>query len=419
MAVLELQGGQPVRGKLRVPGDKSISHRALLLAARAGGVSRITGLSTGQDVVDTRAAVVAMGAVVDGERVTGGQLHEPDGVLWVGNSGTGIRLLAGYCAAFPWLTVLAGDESIARRPMDRIAIPLRQMGAAVDGRGSGRLPPLVIRGGNLHGIRYQLPVASAQVKSAVLLAGLGAAGDTVVREPVPTRAHTEELLAICGADIAVDGLDIRVRASTLEPFELDVPGDPSQAAFWVVAAVITPGSELTVERVYVGRARSGFLDVLKRMGADIDVEMVGEHLADLHVRYSSNLHGTEVAGDEIPDVQDEVPVLAVAAAVAEGETIFRDAAELSVKETDRLATVTSELGALGGRVEPMSDGIVIHGSGGQPLPGGVAQSHGDHRIAMAAAVAGLAARGSTRIEGWEAVATSYPTFEEHLRQCVS
>jgi 3-phosphoshikimate 1-carboxyvinyltransferase len=419
MAVLELQGGQPVRGTLRVPGDKSISHRALLLAARAEGVSRISGLSTGQDVVDTQAAVVAMGAVVEGDRVNGGQLREPDGVVWVGNSGTGIRLLAGFCAAFPWLTVLAGDESIARRPMDRVAIPLRQMGATVDGRRSGRLPPLAIRGGNLHGIRYQLPVASAQVKSAILLAGLGAEGDTVVREPAPTRAHTEELLALCGADIAVDGLDIRVRASTLEPFELDVPGDPSQAAFWVVAAVITPGSQLTIERVYVGRARAGFLDVLKRMGADIDVDMVGDHLADIHVRYSPELHGTEVAGDEIPDVQDEVPVLAVAAAVAEGETVFRDAAELSVKETDRLATVTSELGALGGRVEPMNDGIVIHGSGGQPLPGGVVQSHGDHRIAMAAAIAGLAARGSTRIEGWEAVATSYPTFEEHLRQCVS
>jgi 3-phosphoshikimate 1-carboxyvinyltransferase len=419
MAVLELQGGQPVRGTLRVPGDKSISHRALLLAARAEGVSRISGLSTGQDVVDTQAAVVAMGAVVEGDRVNGGQLREPDGVVWVGNSGTGIRLLAGFCAAFPWLTVLAGDESIARRPMDRVAIPLRQMGATVDGRRSGRLPPLAIRGGNLHGIRYQLPVASAQVKSAILLAGLGAEGDTVVREPAPTRAHTEELLALCGADIAVDGLDIRVRASTLEPFELDVPGDPSQAAFWVVAAVITPGSQLTIERVYVGRARAGFLDVLKRMGADIDVDMVGDHLADIHVRHSPGLHGTEVAGDEIPDVQDEVPVLAVAAAVAEGETVFRDAAELSVKETDRLATVTSELGALGGRVEPMNDGIVIHGSGGQPLPGGVVQSHGDHRIAMAAAIAGLAARGSTRIEGWEAVATSYPTFEEHLRQCVS
>jgi 3-phosphoshikimate 1-carboxyvinyltransferase len=419
MAVLELQGGQPVRGTLRVPGDKSISHRALLLAARAEGVSRISGLSTGQDVVDTQAAVVAMGAVVEGDRVNGGQLREPDGVVWVGNSGTGIRLLAGFCAAFPWLTVLAGDESIARRPMDRVAIPLRQMGATVDGRRSGRLPPLAIRGGNLHGIRYQLPVASAQVKSAILLAGLGAEGDTVVREPAPTRAHTEELLALCGADIAVDGLDIRVRASTLEPFELDVPGDPSQAAFWVVAAVITPGSQLTIERVYFGRARAGFLDVLKRMGADIDVDMVGDHLADIHVRYSPELHGTEVAGDEIPDVQDEVPVLAVAAAVAEGETVFRDASELSVKETDRLATVTSELGALGGRVEPMNDGIVIHGSGGQPLPGGVVQSHGDHRIAMAAAIAGLAARGSTRIEGWEAVATSYPTFEEHLRQCVS
>src|SRR5947208_5065008 len=216
-----------------MPGDKSISHRALLLAARAGGTSHVTGLSDGEDVRHTAAAVEAMGALIDGDRITGGLsiLHEPDHVIDVGNSGTGIRLLAGYCAAFDWLTVLEGDRSIAGRPMDRVLTPLRAMGAAVDGRDGGHFPPLVIRGGHLHGIDYTPPMASAQVKSCVLLAGLGADGETVVREPVPTRAHTEEMLAACGADISVDvdtGV-VRLRPSPLQPFELDVPGDPSQA----------------------------------------------------------------------------------------------------------------------------------------------------------------------------------------------
>jgi 3-phosphoshikimate 1-carboxyvinyltransferase len=418
---LDVDGRPPagLKGRIRVPGDKSISHRALLLAARAEGTSVVRGLSTGDDVARTALAIAAMGAAIDGDRVTGGSgsLREPLVPLDAGNSGTGIRLLAGYVAAFPWLTVLVGDESVTGRPMDRVVQPLRQMGAAVDGRQAGRFPPLVVRGGTLQGIDYTLPVASAQVKSAILLAGLGAAGETIVREPIPTRAHTEEMLAGCGADLTVaDGM-IRLRPGPLAPFDLDVPGDPSQAAFWVVAACVVPGSDVTVERVYIGRARAGFLDVLTRMGAHIEVEPVGrpdEHVADIHARYGP-LVATAVGGSEIPGVIDEIPVLAVAAAMAEGTTVFRDAAELVVKESNRIAVMTTELSALGARVEPHLDGLVVTGAPGI-LRGGIGRSHGDHRVAMALAVAGLAASGPTRVEGWEAVATSYPGFAEDLRR---
>src|SRR2546423_6925615 len=309
MGTFSVESGRPLRGRLRVPGDKSISHRALLLAARAGGTSVVTGLSDGDDVRHTAAAVEALGAVIDGDRISGGigRLHEAEQVIDVGNSGTGIRLLAGFCAAFDWLTILEGDASIAGRPMDRVAEPLRRMGAKVDGRQGGRYPPLAIRGGGLHGIDYRPPVASAQVKSAILLAGLGAPGETVVHELVETRRHTEELLALAGVDVAVDGLTVRMRPGPLEPFELDVPGDPSQAAVWVVAACIVPGSGLGVEHVYLGPARSGFLDVLRRMGAAIAVD--GQ---DVHVRYSADLHGTAVGGAEGPGLIDEIPALAVA-----------------------------------------------------------------------------------------------------------
>jgi len=405
-------GGRPLRGRITVPGDKSISHRALILGALAEGTSLVRGLSDGDDVARTRSAVEALGATFDGEKITGGRsrLHEPADVLDMGNSGTGIRLLAGLCAGFGWLTVLTGDGSIRRRPMSRVAEPLRLLGARVDGRDDGRLPPLAVRGGSLHGIDYDLPVPSAQVKSAVLLAGLSADSDTVVRQPVVTRAHTEEMLAACGADIEVsdDGLVVRLQPSTLQPFELDVPGDPSQAAFWIVAACIVPGSEVVVDDVYIGPARTGFLDVLERMGAD--VERVGG--GAIRAGYSPGLHGTTVRGSEVADVIDEIPILAMAAAIAEGETTFADAGELRVKESDRIASITAALAALGAGVEAMPDGLVVHGRGG--LRAGHADSRGDHRIAMATAVAGLAVEGTTVVEGWEAVATSYPGFERDL-----
>ena len=429
MSVLEVTGGRPLRGRLRVPGDKSVSHRALLLAALAEGTSHVTGLALGDDVARTADALRGLGARVDVVRadrsatatVTGGRhrLHAAAGPLDLGNSGTGMRLLAGVCASLPWTSTLTGDESLGTRPMDRVARPLRLMGAVVEGTGESVRPPLTVRGGDLHGIDYELPVPSAQVKGAVLLAGLGAAGETVVRESVLSRAHTEELLAVAGADVEVstDHLTTRVRAGTLAPFRVHVPGDPSQAAFWVVAACITPGSDVTVEGVYVGQARAGFLDVLARMGASVEVDRHDDGTADIRARYGP-LHGTDVGGAEVPGLIDEIPVLAVAAAVAEGPTTFTGAAELRVKETDRVATLTSELAAVGARVEGRPDGLTVPGGG--RFHGLAARSHGDHRIAMALAVAGLAsdAGGGTpvRIDGWEAVDTSYPGFADDLER---
>ncbi len=412
MTTFSVTGGRPLRGRITVPGDKSISHRALILAALAEGTSIVRGLSDGDDVARTRAAVEAMGATFDGDKIAGGRsrLHEPGDVLDMGNSGTGIRLLAGLCAGFPWLTVLTGDASIRRRPMSRVAEPLRVMGAKVDGRDEGRLPPLAVRGGSLQGIDYDLPVPSAQVKSAVLLAGLSAAGETVVRQPVVTRAHTEEMLRACGADVETsdDGLDVRLRPSPLEPFELDVPGDPSQAAFWIVAGCIVPGSEVIVDDVYIGPARTGFLDVLRRMGAD--VELVGART--IRARYSPDLEGTGVRAEEIAGLVDEIPALAVAGAVAAGYTGFADVAELRVKESDRVDTIIEGLAAVGATARYDDEGL--HVRGGETLRGGNVHSHWDHRIAMAMAVAGLAAAGTTVIDGWEAVATSYPGFEGDL-----
>jgi 3-phosphoshikimate 1-carboxyvinyltransferase len=432
----------PLVGRIRPPGDKSISHRAVLLAALAEGTSELRHLSTGLDVRSTLGAVSACGAEVSGPgapggpggpgpgpgglddevRVTGGRsrLREPASVLDVGNSGTGIRLLAGWSAGFPWLTVLQGDASIAARPMARVAEPLRAMGARVDGRDDGRLPPLVIRGGDLTGIDYRLPVASAQVKAAILLAGLSAEGATTVREDVPTRAHTEELLAACGADVEVAPGSVTVRRSSLSPLRLDIPADPSQAAFWAVAASVVPGSDLVLEDVYVGPGRAGFLDVLRRMGADLSFEREDRQrrTADVRVRYRP-LSATTVGGAEVPGLIDEIPVLAVAAARADGVTTFADAAELRVKESDRVASMTAALAAVGVEVESRPDGLVVRGNGGRPLAGGRVDSSGDHRVAMAMAVAGLDGTGPTVVAGWEAVATSYPGFEEDLRRCVS
>jgi len=416
MAQLTVEPAGPLHGTLRMPGDKSISHRVLMLAALAEGRSSITGLSDGDDVRHTRGAVEALGAATADEGpvlvVDGGDLREPAAPIDVGNAGTGIRLLTGLCAALPFTTTLFGDESIARRPMDRIAVPLREMGATIDGRDGGRYPPLTVHGGGLHGITYRPPVPSAQVKSAVLLAGLGADGETVVVEATPTRPHTEELLARFGADVSIDGDTISVRRSRPEPFEYTVPGDPSQAAFWVVAATLVPGSDLVVEDLYLGPTRSGFLDVLRRMGADLEVD---EAAGRVRVR-SAPLHGTSVLAEEIVGL-DEVPALAVAAAAADGLTRFVDVGELRVKESDRLATVSAAIGAVGGFAEVDGDALVVEGG---TLRGGSVDAHGDHRIAMAAAVAGLAsADAPVTVEGWECVATSYPGFEDDLGECTA
>ncbi len=421
-----MEPGGPLRGRTRVPGDKSISHRVLMLAALADGESTIHGLSDGGDVACTRAIVEALGARVDAEedpdgrqvlRIGGGRLGPAQSDLDVGNSGTGMRLLAGMLAGLGFASTLDGDASIRRRPMDRVLEPLRAMGASVTGSGDGcALAPLVIDGGGLRGIEYRLPMASAQVKGCVLFAGLSADGPTTVIEDQPSRAHTEELMAATGIDVERthdNGLDrVTVLPGRPTPFVHDVAGDPSQAAFWAVGASILPGSEVVIENVYAGPARSGFAAVLTRMGADLFHDPV---TSDLTVRAPSGgvLSATTVRADEVPGLVDEVPVLAVAAACADGETVFEGVGELRVKESDRLATVESELGRMGVDVRAEGDRLIVRGRAGGQLRGTSVDAHNDHRIAMACAVAALVADGSTTIDGWGAVATSYPTFSDH------
>jgi 3-phosphoshikimate 1-carboxyvinyltransferase len=419
-----IEGPRPLVGRLRVPGDKSISHRALLLAAVATGTSRLSGVADGDDVARTRAAVEALGARVrasgaGGLSLRGGGfegLTEPEGVLDCANSGTSIRLLAGLLAGRPFHSVLDGDASLRGRPMGRVAEPLRAMGARIDGRAGGTLAPLAIRGGGLSGRRHQLAVASAQVKTALLLAGLQAEGPTEVTEPALSRDHTERLLPTLGVDLVPVPGGVRLTPGTVAPFELAVPGDPSAAAFFVVGACVTPGSDLVVEDVCLNPTRIGFVEVLRRMGAKIDTEITGERggepVGNLHV-IASPLVGTVIRGAEIPSVIDEIPALAVAAAFAEGTTEIADAAELRVKESDRVGTVAQELSQLGISVEARPDGMVIRG--GRPRRA-LLKSHGDHRVAMAVAIAANACEGSSTVRGWRAIASSYPTFALHLEQ---
>lgn len=429
--MVRVSAGAALRGEVRVPGDKSISHRALILGALAEGTSVLRGLSDGDDVGRTAYAVEAMGAEVhaDGDvtTVTGGRgvLHAPAAPIDCGNSGTTMRLLAGFAAGLEGETVLMGDDSLSQRPMDRVAVPLSAMGASVSGVGERCLPPITVKGGSLRGAVYTPPVASAQVKSAVLLAGLFADGDTVVHEPVRTRAHTEELLARAGADVTVDehgadgpsggsggGRTVRVRASPLAPLDLDVPGDPSQAAFWVVAACLAPGSAVRVRGVYAEPERAGFIGVLQRMGAAVTLEGPVES-ADVVARFSGRLHAASVDATEIPSL-DEVPVLAVAAACAEGETRFSGMGELRVKETDRLAAVADLVRSMGAAARVEGDDLFVRGTSA-PLALRL-HSRGDHRMAMAGVVAGLAASsGESRIDGFDAVSTSYRGFLDTLR----
>lgn len=423
-ATESVTGGCALSGTVRVPGDKSISHRALILAALGEGTSTIIGLSAGDDVLRTQQAVIAMGADIgrDGPILTvrGGRarLRSPAQPVDLGNSGTGMRLLAGVAASLLGTTTLTGDDSLRTRPMDRVADPLNRMGAQVIGQGQRCTPPIAVAGGYLNGIEYTPPMASAQVKSAVLLAGLEAEGETAVYEPVATRAHTEEMLAAAGADIVSEargaGRLIRVRRSALDAGNYTVPGDPSQAAFWLVGAVIIPDSLVTAAAINLSPERLGFLGVLRRMGATIEIEEDGGGTGTV-TSYSCLLHGTVVEAEEIPSL-DEVPILAVAAAVAHGDTRFRNVGELRVKESDRLAGTVELVGAFGVRAEVDGDDLVVHGTGG-PLQPGRVEARGDHRMAMAAAIAGaacLAASPATTITGWESVSTSYPGFADDM-----
>ena len=453
-AELSFMGPRPLRGRLRVPWDKSISHRALLFAALASGTSRLWWLADGDDVARSRAAVEALGVKVRdgpgspgedrelrqpplrqntpaGERVGPAVivrgagfdgLCEPETVIDCGNSGTSIRLLAGILAGRSFHSVLTGDSSIARRPMARVVEPLRRMGARIDGRDGGRLAPLSIRGGDLRGLRHELAVASAQVKTALILAGLQADGATEVTEPARSRDHSERLLSTMGAALEPVPGGVRVEPAApgqLQAFDLVVPGDPSAAAFFVVGACITPGSDLVVEDVCLNPTRIGFVDVLRRMGADVEVavkdERGGEPVGDIRAT-AGPLRATTMAGDEIPRIIDEIPALAVAAAFATGTTEVADAGELRVKESDRIGTIAQELAQLGIVVEAWADGLAI--TGGAPRPG-LVKSHGDHRIAMAGAIAANACDGPSTVRGWGAVASSYPGFAGDLASVTS
>lgn len=429
MADLVVNPSQGLRGEITPPGDKSLSHRAVMFAAIAEGTTEISGFLAGEDTLNTLKAVRTLGITVDdlgaGKfSVHGKGLHglsEPAAVLDLGNSGTGMRLLAGLLAGQDFFSVLTGDQYLVKRPMDRIADPLRKMGAVIDGRGGGKLAPLAIRGAgkNLRAMDYQSPVASAQVKSAVLLCGLYADGETSVTEPHKSRDHTERMLRFFGVDVREAGLRVSLRGKqALRPSgPLKIPADISSAAFFLVAAAIVPGSDLLIRNVGVNPTRTGILDVLNAMGADISMENLreeaGEPVADLRVRHRA-LRATEIGGAVIPRLIDEIPVLAVAAACADGMTIIRNAEELRVKESDRIATMATELRKLGAEVRELPDGMEI--AGGRNMRGAVCESHGDHRIAMSLAIAGLAAAGATTVRDAEWIETSFPGFSSLLRK---
>lgn len=418
-----------IRARLRVPPDKSISHRAFLLGALADGVTSIEEPLEADDVRSTARCLAALGVGIEwppgGRRATvrGSGLHglsEPEDVLDCGNSGTTMRLLAGILAGQPMLTILTGDASLRRRPMDRVVRPLQQMGATVFARLGNSRAPLAIRGGHLHAIAYRSSVASAQVKSAVALAALFAEGTTRFEEPAPSRDHTERLLAAMGAPIRVEGGALVVEpAERLAPLTLRVPGDFSSAAPWLVLAVCHPDAEILVEGVDLNPTRTGLLDILRAMGADVETRDVreegGEPVGTVLAR-SSALHGTEVGGPLVPRAIDELPLVGLAACFAEGRTVVRDASELRVKESDRIATLAAVLGRFGARVEPLPDGFVL--TGPQPLRGARVDAGGDHRMGMLAGVAGALAEGETRVTN-DAVSVSYPTFWEDLSRIVS
>ncbi len=419
-AVVVHPASEGLRGTVRVPGDKSISHRAFLLGAMADGAVAVVGAADSADVAATVSAVRGLGAAVEGpigDALVRGPLREPSDVLDCGNAGTGMRLLAGVCAGIDGLSVLTGDASLRRRPMERVAGPLRAMGARIEARAGG-LAPLAVRGGGLVGREHDSPVASAQVKSAVLLAGLRADGETRVREPGPSRDHTERMLAWLEAEAGVDAGGAWVRRSVLAPRPLRVPGDPSSAAFWAVAAALVPGSDVRVAGVCLNPTRTGFVDVLRSAGAqveaDADREWCGEPVGDLRVGAAaglgagpgSGLGAVRVDGDLVVRTIDELPALAVL-----GSVEVADADELRVKESDRVEGVATLVRALGGSVRTAADGFAVDAA---PRGGGRVDSGGDHRIAMAAAVAGLAGSSPVLVTGFACTATSYPSFLDDL-----
>lgn len=414
-----------MRGEITPPGDKSISHRALILNSIADGRAKVENLSAGDDVKATIACLKSLGVDIEesGGLVTiagvgRGGFREPADVLYAANSGTTTRLLAGLLAGQPFMSVITGDESLRSRPMARLSQPLRMMGAEVWGRGNGSLAPLAIKGGSLKGIEYQMPVASAQVKSAILIAGLFAQGSTSVIEPALSRDHTERMMRAMGIKLVRKGLRVDMVPSDLRsPLDIRVPGDISAAAFWMVAGAIHPDAKIKILNTGANPTRSGIVEVLQQMGARVSVDwprdVCGEPVADISVE-SSDLKGIRIGGDIIPRIIDELPLVALAGACARGATVITGAHELRAKESDRITTTVRELSRMGVDIEELPDGMAIRG--GRRLAGARCSSHGDHRLAMTLGIAALVAQGETLVEGAEAVEVSYPGFWPDLQK---
>lgn len=413
-----------MRGIIDVPGDKSISHRSIMFGSIANGTTKITNFLDGEDCLQTMRAFQAMGVKINqnGSDVTIESegiesLQEPTAPLYFGNSGTTARLMVGLLAGFPFLTIIHGDSFLTNRPMDRVINPLRRMGAQIDGRHEGHLLPLAIRGTLLTGIHYELPVKSAQVKSAVLLAGLLADGTTTVIEKTQTRNHTENMLEAFGADITVNDDEITItNQKSLQATNIRVPGDISSAAFWLVAAAIVPRSEITLHNVGLNDTRTGIIDILNDMGAEMttmnEQMSSGESAADIKIKQAS-LTGTTIEGGIIPRLIDEIPIIALLATQATGKTIIKDAEELRVKETDRIEAVVDVLSTLGADITATEDGIIIQGP--TPLSGGSVSAYNDHRIAMMAVVASFIASKTVLLDDDASIAISYPDFFTDLK----
>ncbi|WHY75874.1 3-phosphoshikimate 1-carboxyvinyltransferase [Neobacillus sp. WH10] len=414
-------------GEVTIPGDKSISHRSVMFGSIAYGETKVTNFLPGDDCLSTISCFRKLGVTIEESdnqlRIIGNGfegLTEPDGVLDVGNSGTTIRLLMGILAGRPFFSTLVGDESIGKRPMTRVTGPLTRMGAWLDGRKNGAFTPISIRGGQLNPFHYELPVASAQVKSALILAGLQAAGESTIIEPAETRDHTERMIQQFGGEITKNNKVITVKGGQkLTASTIHVPGDISSAAFFLVAGAVIPRSEIVLKNVGLNPTRTGIIEVMKKMGADLEIVQKDDNsfepTGDLIIK-TSNLKGTVVEGDIIPKLIDEIPIIALLATQAEGITVIKDAEELKVKETNRIDTVVYELRKLGASIEATNDGMIIYGKSN--LNGGRVSSHGDHRIGMMLSIAALLCINNVELEQSEAISVSYPNFFAHLNSLI-
>ena len=422
--MLKIDKANKIQGEITVPGDKSISHRAIILSSISKGPSRIEGFLRGEDCLGTidcfrqlGVDIVDKGSIIYVHGKGLGGLREPGDILDVGNSGTTIRLVSGILAGQNFFTIITGDESIRQRPMDRIAIPLRQMGANIHARGKGNLAPMAIWGGDLKPIDYTLPVPSAQIKSAILLAGLYTKGETSIRGGGKSRDHTERMLGAFGANILFENNLLTLRPSTLYGQEIQIPGDISSAAFFIAGAAVLPGSHLRIKNVGLNPTRTGIIDIIREMGGNIEIDNQwmsgGEEIGDIIVR-GGKLRGINIGGNIIPRLIDEIPVIAVIAALAQGKTLITGAEELKVKETNRISAMVEEMNKLGIRVKELADGMEIHGP--NKIHGGQVESHGDHRIAMALAIAGLFANSPVKIKNSNCIGISFPGFEESLKK---